>query len=349
MVLPTSGNSIKFSEIEGEFGGHSTNAIGAYRISETYGGLTRPLDDGIPTTANSSTPIKWSDFHGKRLNVIVDAHTDAANFRVDGKTEYTNDNVNLVGSGSGLSGVSRNASDSSGHRVFIRVNKQIGSASGAQTNAALRTGDWEAGTPLTVDIGSSGKIIGAGGKGGDGGSGNEDGSLGEAGGAGSSGLGIDYNGTVVKVESGGLVQAGYGGGGGGDGEGNGDGGFPFDTSENAGGGGGGGGAGYPGGEGGDPGSADECGGSEGGTGGLTSAGNGGGGCDAGEGIDSGEGGQGADAEQSAVGGGGDGGYSAPGANGFAVTSESGASFTWAEESSNDSDRIVGDTNGTGVT
>ena len=78
MVLPTSGNAIKFSEIEGEFGGHSTNAIGAYRISETYGGLTRPLDDGIPTTANSSTPIKWSDFHGKRLNVIVDAHTDAA-------------------------------------------------------------------------------------------------------------------------------------------------------------------------------------------------------------------------------------------------------------------------------
>ena len=344
MVLPTSGNAIKFSEIEGEFGGHSTNAIGAYRISETYGGLTRPLDDGIPTTANSSTPIKWSDFHGKRLNVIVDAHSGVSTVRVDGKTEYANNHVNLVGSGSGLSGVSRNASDSSGHRVFIRVNKQIGSAVGAQTNAAVRTGDWEAGTPLTVDVGSSGKIIGAGGKGGNGGSGNEDGAVGENGGAGSSGLGIDYNGTVVKVESGGLIQAGYGGGGGGDGEGNGDGWF----SENAGGGGGGGGAGYPAGPGGQKGCGGECCGGDGEAATLTAAGDGGGGCGAGEGQDSAGGGSGGDAEQAAEGAGGDK-QSSGGANGFAITAESGASYTWAEESSNDSDRITGATNGTGVT
>ena len=344
MVLPTSGNAIKFSEIEGEFGGHSTNAIGAYRISETYGGLTRPLDDGIPTTNDSSTPIKWSDFHGKRLNVIVDAHTDSASLRVDGKEEYTNNNVNLVGSGSGLSGVSRNASDSSGHRVFIRVNKQIGSASGAQTNAAVRTGDWESGTPLTVDVGSSGKIIGAGGKGGDGGSGSGSGSVGENGGDGSSGLGIDYNGTVVKVESGGLIQAGYGGGGGGDGEGNGDGWF----GENAGGGGGGGGAGLPAGERGDAGCGDECCGGNGTDATLTAAGTGGGGCSAGEGQDSGGGGQGGDAEQEAANGGEDK-ISSAGSNGFAITAESGASYTWAEESSNDSDRIVGATNGSGVT
>ena len=39
MTLPTSGNPIKFSEIESEFGGAPNNNLGAYRISaETYGG-----------------------------------------------------------------------------------------------------------------------------------------------------------------------------------------------------------------------------------------------------------------------------------------------------------------------
>ena len=240
MALPTSGNPIKFSEIESEFGGSPNNNLGAYRISaETYGGKSfSTLDTGIP----SSGTIKFGDFHGKKLNVVVDCHTDCANTRVNARTEYNNNNVNCVGSGTLTSpAASRNASDSSGHKVFIRVNKTIGSASGSVDNCALRTGSFESGTSVALDVGGSGKIIGAGGPGGDGGEGNDGGNNGDNGGDGTSALGIEYNGTAVSIEGGGLIVCGFGGGGGGGG------GRDEDTGSDAraGGGGGGGGAGFP--------------------------------------------------------------------------------------------------------
>ena len=240
MALPTSGNPIKFSEIESEFGGAPNNNLGAYRISaETYGGKSfSTLDTGIP----SSGTIKFGDFHGKKLNVVVDCHTDCANTRVNARTEYNNDNVNCVGSGTLTSpAASRNASDSSGHKVFIRVNKTIGSASGSVNNCALRTGSFESGTSVALDVGGSGKIVGAGGDGGNGGEGNNGGNNGDNGGDGTSALGIEYNGTAVSIESGGLIVCGFGGGGGGGGGRDED----IGSDARAGGGGGGGGAGFP--------------------------------------------------------------------------------------------------------
>ena len=244
MTLPTSSNPISFSQIESEFGGAPNNNIGAYRISaETYGGKSfSSLDTGIPTGSN---PISWSNFHGKKLNVVIDCHTDCPNNRVNAKTEYSDNNVNCVGSGALTSpAATRNASDSSGHKIYIRVNKTIGSATGSVNNCALRTGSFESGTAVNVDIGSSGKLMGAGGNGG---AGADHGSqTGGNGGDGNGALGIDHSGTAVIVESGGSLICGYGGGGGG--------GSAKDedpgADRTAGGGGGGGGAGLPGGEGG---------------------------------------------------------------------------------------------------
>ena len=244
MTLPSSGSPIAFSQIESEFGGAPNNNIGAYRISaETYGGKSfSSLDTGIPTGSN---PISWSNFHGKKLNVVIDCHTDCGNNRVNAKTEYTNNNVNCVGSGALTSpAASRNASDSSGHKIFIRVNKTIGSAAGSVNNCALRTGSFESGTEVNVSIGSSGTLVGAGGSGG---AGADHGpGTGGNGGDGNAALGIQHSGTAVIVESGGTLICGYGGGGGG--------GSAKDedpgADRTAGGGGGGGGAGLPGGEGG---------------------------------------------------------------------------------------------------
>ena len=344
MTLPTSGNPIKFSEIETEFGGAPNNNIGAYRISaETYGGKSfSSLDTGIPTGSN---PISWSNFHGKKLNVVIDCHTDCANERVNAKTEYTNNNVNCVGSGALTSpAASRNASDASGHKIYIRVNKTIGSATGSANNCALRTGTFES-AAVNVDIGSSGKLMGAGGNGG---AGADHGSgTGGDGGDGNAALGIDHSGTAVIIESGGTLQCGYGGGGGGGSDRDEDPG----ADRTAGGGGGGGGAGFPGGgagtggtEGNDgPGNNSHSGGSAGGggstpAGGEQGGGGGNGGNNANEAI-GGNGGRGGDQENAAGGGGtpgGDGGGSggSAGGNGSAIRKASDEiAYTFSESGS----------------
>ena len=313
MTLPTSGNPIKFSEIESEFGGAPSNNLGAYRISaESYGGKSfSTLDTGIP----SSGTIKFGDFHGKKLNVVVDCHTDCAGTRVNAKTEYDNNNVNCVGSGTLTSpAASRNASDSSGHKVFIRVNKTIGSASGSVNNCALRTGSFESGTSVSLDVGGSGKIVGAGGDGGNGRGAVSD-EAGESGEDGTSALGIEHNGTAVTIEGGGLIVCGFGGGGGG-GSGRDE---DIGSDRSAGGGGGGGGAGLPAGEGGSGGGG-ESGGSAGGDGSIPAggeqSGGAGGGGESGE-ADGGEGGRGGDQENGAASGGAGGGDEETGPGGSA--------------------------------
>ena len=136
----------------------------------------------------------------------------------------------------------------SGTRVHIHVNQEIGSSQSSNDNSiqrcALRTGSWESGTILSVDVAGEGRIQGAGGRGGNGGNGSADGRDGEAG---TSGLGISYSGTTVTISNGGVISAGFGGGGGGGG------GFDYDHKNwrTASGGGGGGGAGLPQGEGGE--------------------------------------------------------------------------------------------------
>ena len=67
MAVKASGSSLSFSEIETEFGQNSDRDLGEYRVSQTIGGLSnQPLDTNIPQTGE----IKFSDFYGKKLNVI---------------------------------------------------------------------------------------------------------------------------------------------------------------------------------------------------------------------------------------------------------------------------------------
>ena len=69
MTIKSSGSSLSFSEIEAEFGSNGSRSLGSYRLSQSVGSLSNlPLDSGIPTSGQ----IKFSDFYGKQLNVVVD-------------------------------------------------------------------------------------------------------------------------------------------------------------------------------------------------------------------------------------------------------------------------------------
>ena len=225
MALQASGgnpptNSISFSQIEAEFGQNSTRSLGEYRMNNlNIGALTEvSLDrDGCGINANGSIPvdnqtIRFSDFFSSRLNVIIDCHSSNQN-RVHAKNDKYNanspsGNYTVVGPGA-------KPSNTSGKKIIIHVNKQIGSSSAAINRCALRTGTWNNGTDLRVEVANNGIIAGAGGDGGEGG-GNE-GATGSVGEAGSSGLGIQYTGgtTIVTTEGNGKIVGGGGGGGGG--------------------------------------------------------------------------------------------------------------------------------------
>ena len=208
MAVKASGSPLSFSEIETEFGQNSDRDLGEYRVSQTVGGLSnQPLDTSIP----QSGAIKFSDFYSKRLNVVIDYHSGSTENRPnDARTKYQ------AGSASGNRTViggfkDRILDNSSGSKVRIHVNKTIGSAVGNINNCAVRTGSFETGTVVSVEVGSSGAIYGAGGDGGEAGDG--EGANGSNGGSGSSGLGVQFSGTTVINN--GVISAGYGGGGGG--------------------------------------------------------------------------------------------------------------------------------------
>ena len=314
MAVKASGSPLSFSEIETEFGQNSDRDLGEYRVSQTVGGLSnQPLDTSIP----QSGEIKFSDFYGKRLNVIIDYHSGSTENRPsDARAKYQ------AGSASGNRTIiggfkDRISGDSSGSKVRIHVNKTIGSAKGSANNCAVRTGSFETGTVVTVEIGSSGKLYGAGGDGGHGGTDEESGSgagkrNGASGGTGSSALGVEFNGTTVINN--GTISAGFGGGGGG--------GFRKVEKEelgqgpvrNASGGGGGGGQGLPAGNG-------AGGHASGGNGSLTSGGNGGNGEEEEEAHGGGGGGGGSN------GSGGEGGESNDGGNGSSSKGGNGANGT----------------------
>ena len=243
MALQPSG-TIKYSEIIAEFGTPTNGGLGEYRLDggENVGSLTNvPLDVGVPVSGQ----IKFSDFYSKKLNQIVDFYSIGNNStRQDAKVRWSNNNVHVVGSSK--TGKTR-PSDTVDDRVIIHVNNTIGSEKNTQTHVALKTGTWDSGTTLVIEIGASGKLFGAGGDGGAGG--DASGGDGSAGGVGSSALGIEYPCTVNNL---GVIQSGYGGGGGGDGQTRTTGGGKKGgaTTNGSSGGGGGGGAGLPSGEGG---------------------------------------------------------------------------------------------------
>ena len=350
MTLPTGESPISFSQIRTEFGdGTNTSTspvrLGQYRrddasfSNKTVGSFSnQPLDTGIPTSGT----INVDTFHGKSLNVIVDYHSGSADEGgtrpEDAKSRYGS-SASSLGNSTGkwnvIGGYKNPNSNSAGTKVKINVNKGIGSqavGSNGVEICALRTGTWDANTILSVDVGGSGKIRGAGGDGGPGGNNDGDGSAGEEG---NSALGIQYSGTTVNIASGGQIICGYGGGGGGGGDFQEDG-FMFSDQERyAGGGGGGGGAGVPTGAGADGGSGNggtaatdgssgsfQAGGEQGGAGGE-------GGNNAGEAI-GGEGGRGGDQENAPGSGSGpgDGDPGGSGADGFAIRkSASGITYT----------------------
>jgi len=334
--MTTPSGQISAQDIKNEFGEvNGTVPLGSYRVSQTKGTLTLAIGDGVPTSGT----ISYDNMRNKQLNIVVDFYsggginrTDNGDNATNAKHIYSNDNskVNVIG------GLRSKPSDTSGKRVRIHVNKTIGGKKGESDICALRTGSWNSGTNLSVDVGSSGKIYGGGGDGGEGGNTDDNGDPGENG---ASALGIQYNGTVVNVSSGGLIQCGFGGGGGG---GNG---RQQDKGgdRRAGGGGGGGGQGFPGGSGGDRGRGEE-GATDGSAGDLTEAGEGGGGgnhANQAFGASGGEGGslgEAADAGGNSQRSGG-----AAGAEGSAIRKSSGVSFTL-----NNSGTINGNTNQTGV-
>ncbi|MEC8552082.1 MAG: hypothetical protein VXY93_16415, partial [Pseudomonadota bacterium] len=197
-----------------------------------------PLDSGIPTSGQ----IRFSDFYGKSLNIVVDCFSGGDEFRISAKNNKWNNNQIVIINPSTV------GKKEEGTKITIRVNKKFGSDKSNQQHCALRTGTWNNPAQIIVDLGSSAEIYGAGGDGGNGANGTS--TNGFDGGNGTSGLGIEHQGTVINYRSGSLISAGFGGGGGGGGG--------RETSKNdrrAGGGGGGGGAGFPfgtGGDGGDP-------------------------------------------------------------------------------------------------
>ena len=206
MALQASGQ-IKYSEIITEFGTPNTGGLGEFRVSENVGSLSNlPLDTGVP----QSGQIKFSDFYSKRLNQVVDLYSIGnGTSRQNAKDRWNNGNVHIVGS---TKTGRTQPPDTQDDRVIINVNNTIRSAKGTQTHCALRTGTWDSGTTLEIEIGTSGKLYGSGGDGGSGGSANN--GRGGDGQTGSSALGIEYACTVNNL---GVIQSGYGGGGGGGG------------------------------------------------------------------------------------------------------------------------------------
>jgi hypothetical protein len=246
MTIKPSGDPLSFSDITREFGTPPGKNIGAYRRNESVGSLSGlRLDTGIP---GPGEPIRFSDFYGKRLNVVVDLYSVPENStRLIIKNRYqSNDAVTIIG---GFKQPVDLPPDGDGKRIIANVNKTIGSEKTGRNYCALRTGTWGTDVGLEIVVGPAGTIIGAGGDGGRGGGPGD----GTNGGSGSSALGIQYPTRVINQ---GVIFAGRGGGGGGA---VGGGyeynnvqscGAPLPNQPKAGGGGGGGGRGLPGGTGG---------------------------------------------------------------------------------------------------
>ena len=256
MTLPTGESQISAEQIRDEFGDtdSTTNqsgkvSLGEYRVEKNFGELSEiPMDEGMPQGNNS---ISFDDFHGKKLNIIIDYYTSTyTNNTRDSEGEALNirdrfnsgTNVHVVGGYKRLNELE----DGSGEtKIIVHVNRKLGGQKSSNANnCALRTGTgWEGDTEMVIDVGNEGRIYGAGGNGGRGGDMDASGDDGQTG---TSGLGISLANVEVNVAGQGIIKAGFGGGGGG-GNGRQE---DKNADRRAGGGGGGGGQGFPAGSGG---------------------------------------------------------------------------------------------------
>ena len=273
MTTPTSG-TISATDIINEFGNSNSNggmSLGAYRqhklangnlsnYPQTANGISfSALDTGVPVSGQ----IKYSDLRSKKLNFVVDYQSfsqDRQNTisHVNMQVRWQQGNNATVG---GFKSAPTSSGDwNGGKKVFIHVNKTFGSITDNNRNiVALRTGqNWPDNTEMVIEVGGSGKIFGAGGRGGHGSNGSGTGGNAENG---NSALGIDITtnsggkSCTVIVRPGGYIQCGFEGGGGG-------GGFYDDPNKSSqdpviSGGGGGGGAGRPAGVGGNAGTGSQ--------------------------------------------------------------------------------------------
>ena len=257
MALPSSG-SLRMAQIASEFGytqgsatkiGDYQHVVGGGNFPQQIGGLNFATIDGSPNTGTGSVPtsgpIRMSNFRGTRLQQVVNFWSSGSGgFRLNAKNRYNNNG--MIGGNNQVAvvgGYRTRPSSSSGTAVHIHVNQAIGSERFDQDHCALRTGSWDSSTNLFVQVGSSGRIQGAGGFGGNGANGATNGSQG---GAGTSGLGVEYSPTTVNIANGGIISGGFGGGGGGGGAHD----HAHKSERTASGSGGGGGAGLPVGQGG---------------------------------------------------------------------------------------------------
>ena len=321
--MTTPSGQISAQDIKNEFGEIAGSVpLGSYRVSQNCGELTLNIGDGVPGPGQQ---ISYDNMRNKKLNIVVDYYGDNPNLNrtdngdntMNAKNRYNNQNerVKVIG------GLKSKPSNTSGHRVRIHVNQNLGGKKGNVNFCALRTGTWDSGTSLIVDVGGEGAIYGGGG---DGGEGGNDLDAGNAGQDGASALGIDYNGTVINIASGGLIRCGFGGGGGGGS------GRQQDkgSDRRAAGGGGGGGQGYPGGSGGDRGRG-EHGATDGTAGDLTEAGEGGGGGNNANQAGGASGGEGGSIGEAAdAGGNSNFGGGAGGGNGAAIRKGSGVNWSY---------------------
>ncbi len=254
MALQGSGNPISARDIANEFGytNGSETRLGSYRTTNgqgnfpvSFGALQfNSIDAQTGGTVPTSGQIKFSDFYSTKLQTVVNFYgSGRGGTRLVAKDRYNSGGSNDVQT---VGNYRTRPNNSSGTKVHIHVNQQIGSEKTRVEHCALRTGSWDSSTTLQVDVGGSGRISGAGGDGGRGSNSSNGNTTFGRGGDGTSGLGVQYNPTTVNVASGGVITAGFGGGGGGGGA--------YDTdkegSRTASGGGGGGGAGIPAGSGG---------------------------------------------------------------------------------------------------
>ena len=244
MTIKTSQSFLTFSEIESEFGKNPSRSLGDYRRSISKGGVSWPLDDGIPTGPNDT--ISFSDFLGKQHNIIIVLSGGGTSYR----QKILNDKTSITSTG--FRGTGKSVRKTSKNIVYItrKIGSEKAGGAGGRTKCALRTQDnnaWFGGDPsgakVLIRLGSGGKLYGAGGDGGNGAKWAATGSQGEDG---TSALGLEIDVESVTVDPGGIIQGGGGGGGGG--------GSAREGSTHdrqTGGGGGGGGAGLPAGTGGE--------------------------------------------------------------------------------------------------
>ena len=176
-------------------------------VVRDFSGVKLPVSENVPT----SGAIKFSDFYNARRTLVVDYYSQNENKPETARNRFTSRSKIVVGNFIG------NDDNTSGKKVVIVVNKDIGSNKNRGDSCALRTGSgWSGDTVLEVLVGPNGEVIGAGGNGGSGRNAN----TGNPGRFGTSAIGIQHEGTGgtrVTIQSGGRVAAGGGGGGGGGG------------------------------------------------------------------------------------------------------------------------------------